>query len=268
MNPHRAFAVEQLPHQRMAGVLVTLGGGVVPQEAVGDVGIIRIHQPSAMPVAAAFVLAHQRHVAGFAPVNFRKPMVELCHHLGPTIERRFKHHHAIAKPHLALRIAAIESLHPHDRNGRTDRPPVMPARLHGHAAGAHILGGGPDVHALHLTVRIPHLNAAREKLDRRLVRIRRMHALHQNVPAIGRHIIARENRRPPQRLAAGGARIDQRELRGQIIIKEIFVVFILEQIWIRQHRRFAWAGFLHHRPNGRTRWRGSGPAFFRHGKAQ
>ena len=70
MYPHRALTVEQLPHQRIARMLVALGGGVVPQEAVRNVRVIRIHQPRAMPVAAAFVFAHQRHVAGFTPVNF------------------------------------------------------------------------------------------------------------------------------------------------------------------------------------------------------
>ena len=158
--------------------------------------------------------------------------------------------------HLTRRITTIERLDPDNRR-RPGRSPMMPPRLHRHTTCGHILGRRLNGHVLHRSFEIPNLRAAREKLGGRLIGIRRMNPLHQHIPAKGRHIKAAEDRRPPQFFLPACLHLQQNQLGGQIVIKQFFIMIILQQIGISQHGRLLGACLLHHRPNrspGRRGW--------------
>ena len=219
----------------------------------GQIRVVGIHQPGPVNLVRAFIFAHQRHAAGFAPEHLREAVFQLDNLDGPGGERGGEHHYAVTIIDLLRRIAAVQRLHPHDGGRRTGRAPVMLARLHRHAAGADILGGPHDIHARHFRILIPHLHAAREILNRCLIRIRRMHPFDQHIAAVRRHIEPGKNGFTADAHAVLVARVHQRQLRGQIIIEELFIMVVLDEVRKGEHRGLLRTRFLHHRSGGSAR---------------
>ena len=94
-----------------------------------------------------------------------------------------------------------------------------------------------------------------------------MNPFHQHIPTKGRHIKAAEDRGTPQILLPACLHIQQGQLGVQIVIKQFFIMIILQQVGISQHRRFLGSRLLDHRPHRSPRRRGWVTALFGDGLA-
>ena len=172
---------------------------------------------------------------------------------GDFVAEQLVSHHAITIRHALFGITAVEGFDPDQRGGR-GRTPVGVARADDHAADGHLLGQRqPADFEFEPSLKIERLDLAREKRRGNVQRIRSANAFDQNVLAIGGRIAGTKQAGFADKLRISGARVHQRELRGGVVVEQVFVERIREQILKRPRRRDLARGLLHARPGGHAR---------------
>src|SRR5258708_26880259 len=124
---------------------------------------------------------------------------------------------------LGLGIAVVERLHPHE-SGQLSWEPPYTAWTSGNALNRDVFFQRQACDfVLQLPGAVPDFHFFGEALVGQQIRVRAVQLGRENVLAVRRDIDRGENRR----LANGGGAaiggVDQQQLRGRVIVKEIFV---------------------------------------------